>query len=986
MKNDRQRYRLAEGGLIDRSTRLRFTFNGKSFTGYEGDTLASALMANGIDLIGRSFKYHRPRGIFTAGVEEPNALVTVGKSIDARPNLRATEVLLESGMTARSQNCWPNVNWDFGALTGLASRVIGAGFYYKTFMWPAKAWKTYEYFIRHAAGLGPPPDGHDDATYDHKHAHCDVLVIGAGPTGLAAALSAAETGARVIVCDEKRQFGGSLNWLTADIEDVPASAWAENASNRLSAAGNVISLSDTTTVAVGDDNHVLLEQRFGWKSRRLWKVRPRRIILAGGAIERPIVFPGNDRPGVIMASAARRYIREFAVAPGKVAVLVTNNDSGYDSIADLKKSGLTVAAVVDIRNHCGANAKAKAVGIACYESAVVTATHGRKRVSSIEIKNASGSEHIACDLVCVSGGWTPGLQLYAQRQGELRFSETLGAHLPVDLSDPMIVAGAAAGTFDLALCLSDGHRAGSAAVTELGFPEPATQDYGTKTDQLVDPDGSTTMPVREVLASKQKAFVDLQNDVTCADLALALGEGYESIEHVKRYTTTGMGTDQGKTSNVNAIKTVAEITGLSATDIGHTTFRPPYSPVSMGAVAGDARGKLVAQTRRTPFYESCKKAGVVFLESGDWLYPRYYPRAGESMADAIEREVRNTREHVGMVDMSSLGKIDIQGPDALAFLEQVYCNNLGSLKQGRIRYSLMLREDGILFDDGTVTRLGNNHYLITTTTARTGEAWLHLERLRQAYWSDLRVSLTSVTDYWASIAVAGPKSRDLIQSLTDNVDCSNEALPPSSMAEGTIDRMPVRIFRVSFSGELGFEINIPAEFAPNLWCLLEQRGTEYNLMPYGLEALDIMRIEKGHISIGMEADGRTTARDLGLGRMVSDKKDFIGKAMAARMAFNQPGRRQLVGLRAADGHTKIPYGAQITESVWKGTPQETQGHCTATIQSPTLDESIALALVIDGHYRIGTKLWAVSPVAGKSVEVEVTSPHFYDPEGNRLKS
>jgi len=984
--SDRQPMRHPDFGSIDRSKPLRFTFNNRNYSGYEGDTLASALMANGVDLIGRSFKYHRPRGVFSAGTEEPNALVTVGKSIDARPNLRATEVLLENGMIAKSQNCWPSVEWDIGAATGLISRMIGAGFYYKTFMWPAKAWMTYEYFIRHAAGLGSPPEGHDDATYTHRHEHCDILVIGGGPAGLAAATTAGQTGARVILCDDRAKFGGTLSWCQAEIDGKAAPDWIKSTTNELNDQENLTCLSDTTAIAIDDDNHVLLEQRFGWKNRRLWKVRAKRIVLAGGAIERPIVFPGNDLPGIMQASAARRYVREFGVMPGKRAAIVTNNDSGYDAAHDLQDAGIAVAAVIDIRDRVEESVRVKAGQSPVYSRAVITGTQGRKRVTGIDIQSERGNSHIACDTICVAGGWTPGLQLYSQRQGKLRFDDTIGAHLPVDTSEPMIVIGSAAGTFDLAACLSDGNRAGNDAAIDLGFAKPQAHTYSVNCDHSVDTDGSTIIPVTKILQAKQKAFVDLQNDVTCADLSLALGEGYHSIEHVKRYTTTGMGTDQGKTSNINAIRTVATITGVSSSDIGHTTFRPPFAPLSMGAIAGEARGKLVAPTRRTPFHACCVKAGVVFLETGDWLYPRYYPKPNESMMAAIEREVNNTRQNVGMVDMSSLGKIDVQGPDALTFLERIYCNNLASLKIGRVRYSLMLREDGLLFDDGTVTRLGENHYLITTTTARAGDAWLHVERLRQAYWSDLKVSLTSVTDDWASIAVAGPKSRDLVQSLTTDIDCSTDAFPPSSMLEGNISGMSVRIFRVSFSGELGFEVNIGADNASTLWNLLLEHGEVYSLMPYGLEALDILRIEKGHVSVGTEIDGRTTAADIGLGRMVSTKKDFIGKALLQRPAFNEPGRRQLIGLKAADGKSRIPYGAQITEKPWNGTPQDTRGHSTATIDSPTLGESIALALVMGGHNKQGEKLWAVSPVANISTEVEITSPHFYDPEGARLKS
>jgi len=970
---ERQDNRLPEGGRIDRTKPLHFSFDGSAFTGYAGDTLASALLAGGVRLTARSFKYHRPRGVMTAGSEEPNMLVRA----DGRPNLRATEIPLHDGLVATSQNRWPNRRFDVGAIMGLLSPFIGAGFYYKTFMAPAGAWPFYERFIRRAAGLGRAPDGRDAGRFSHRHAHSDVLVVGAGPAGLAAALAAARTGARTVICDERALPGGGLNWLTARIDGSLAADWAG------AAAVELAPLTGTTAFAVHDGNLVLMEQRLGPADRCLWKLRARTIVLASGAVERPIVFPGNDRPGIMLASAVRTYVRQYAVRPGRRAVIVTNNDSGYDAIVDLAAAGIETAAVVELQPACSAAPRAKAAGIPLHEGARIEATSGRQSLTGITV--AAGGR-IACDLVCMAGGWTPSLQLYAQRRGRLRFDSILGAHVPEDAHAPMLVAGAAAGHLTLAECLVGGWAAGRAAAEQCGFAASQDKAFDVDSAELAGRDGSARLPGAFLLQARQRSFVDFQGDVTAKDIALAHGEGFSAIEHLKRYTTAGMGTDQGKTGNINALALAAELSGVPAAEIGHTTFRPPVSPVSFGAIAGEAAGPLIAPTRRTPFYGASSRARAVFVNSDLWVYPRYFPLQGESMRDAVRREVETTRSAAGMCDMSSLGKVDVQGADALAFIERVYCNNLGKLKPGKVRYSLMLREDGIVLDDGTVTCLAENHYLLTLTTAHSGRVWLHLEKLRQVHWPELDVKLASVTDHWASLALAGPCARKILAALGPDFDLDNEAFPVLSMREGEVAGLPARVFRVSFSGELGFEINVPAGFASALWQRLSEAGRPLGLAPYGLEALDVMRIEKGHVVIGSEIDGRTTPGDLGLERMVSQTKDFVGRALLARPALQAEGRHQFVGLKPRDGASPIPVGSQITAAPWTGAPQEAQGHLTASVFSPALGQPIALAMIADGRKRLSETVWTASPIAEKSIEVEIVPPQFYDPDGSRMRA
>ncbi len=995
--------RLQVGGLVDRTRAVGFTFDGKQYTGLRGDTLASALLANGVSLVGRSFKYHRPRGVFATGAEEPNALIQLRKGNRTEPNLRATQVELYDGLEAESQNRWPSLRFDIGSLTGFLSPLFPAGFYYKTFMWPASMWMTYERVIRHIAGLGRSPTQPDPDRYEHGYAHCDVLVAGGGPAGLGAALSAARSGARVILADENPEFGGALRGLKAVVDDGPALDWVARCVAELESMSRVTLLRRSCVFGYYDHNWLAIAERVADHTptpaehlprQRRWMVHAKQVVLATGAIERPVPFTDNDRPGVMLAHAARAYVNQYGVRPGERAVVFTTNDSAYAAALDLAQAGVRVAAIVDSREAVEGAAveAARQAGIEVLAGHAVVAVFGRRAVKAVDVARLNadgdligpGARRIACDLVCVSGGWNPTVHLHAQSRGRPRFDDEQAAFVPGDSFQAERSAGAANGTFHLSGCLREGMEAGAAAARDAGFADTVVPAIPSAPP---DPFG----PVRPVWVAPQpphvngKRFVDLQNDVTVDDLALAAREGYDSVEHLKRYTTMGMGTDQGRTSNVAGLAILAGLLGKEIPEVGTTTFRPPYTPVTMGALAGGETGHHFAPVRRSAMHAWHEKAGATFVPAGLWLRPQVYLRPGEDLMAGIWRETKHVREKVGIVDVSTLGKIDIQGKDSAELLNRVYINAWSKLAVGRSRYGVMLREDGMVEDDGTTNRFDENRYMMTTTTAKAGPMMQFLEYLLQVEWPELDVHVVSVTEEWAAMALAGPASRRVLERMTDDIDVSNEALPFMGVREGTIGGAPGRLFRISFSGELAYEINVPADHGLAVWERFLEVGRDFDIIPYGTEAMGILRIEKGHVVSG-ELNGRTTADDLGFGRMLSKTKDFIGKRSLNREGLQDPDRKQLVGLAPADGKTAIPRGAQLVVDPRAPEPVPMDGEVTSQCFSPNLGHPIGLGILKRGRERHGETVYAASPLTGQVVPVVVRDPVFVDPDGERLRS
>ena len=995
-----QSHRLAQGGVIDRSRTLDFSFDGNAYEGHPGDTLASALLANGVHLVGRSFKYHRPRGIVTAGADEPNALVQLARGARTEPNTRATQQELYQDLAAASQNRWPSLSFDLGALNGAFSALFPAGFYYKTFMWPPgpRWWLRYEHAIRRAAGLGRAPREPDPDHYEHRYAHCDVLVVGGGPAGLAAARAAASCGARVLLCDESASLGGSLRGASAAIDGAPAATWLAAQIGELSANGEVTLLPRTTAFGYYDQNLVGLVERVAdhlaepppfTPRQRLWHVRAGVVVLASGALERGVAYAGNDLPGTMLAGAAQTYVARYGVKPGTRAVIFGNNDSAYEAAIRLHDAGVAVAAIADPRPRTALSGdhpqRALAAGMAVFPGSAIMRAHGRLRVAQVDlITVADGArQRIDCDLVCVSGGWNPAVHLYSQSRGKLRYDETLAAFVPDASPQAIVAAGAANGKFDLAAALIDGHAAGLAAAGRAGCTARTANSAPAAPATSSGPlQALWSVPSRH----GSKCFVDWQNDVTVADIALAAREGYRSIEHLKRYTTLGMGTDQGKTSNIVGLAVLAAELGVAIPQVGTTTFRPPYTPVALGALAGHEVGADLEPTRHSAMHDWHVDHGARMLNAGLWKRPHSYPRPGESEDDAASREARNVRTGVGLVDVSTLGKIELQGRDVPEFLNRVYINRWDTLAVGRCRYGVMLRDDGMVFDDGTTSRFGATHYVMTTTTLNAVNVMQHLEYLLQVDWPELDVFVTSVTEQWAAAALSGPMARQVLARLV-SIDVSNAAFPflavgDCQLAAGAL-RIPARLFRMSYSGELAYEIHVPVTQGRAMWEAVMAAGEAFGIMPYGTEAMSTLRIEKGHVVVGPEADGRTTADDLGLGKLVNAGKWCVGKPLLARPALVAPERWQLVGLTAIGG--TIPRGGKLVADPEQATPTPMLGHVSSWCWSPNLEASIGLALLERGGARHGETLWAVSPLADARTKVRVGPPCFIDPDGERLR-
>lgn len=999
--------RLDSGGLIDRGKKLQFTFDGKPFTGYAGDTLASALLANGVVLLGRSFKYHRPRGLIAAGSEEPNALVQLEKGAYTEPNTKATCIELYEGLVAMSQNRWPSLEFDIGAVNSAVSPFLPAGFYYKTFMWPASMWMTYEKFIRKAAGLGVSPTEPDPDNYHSTYATCDVLVVGGGPAGLAAALTAASSGARVVLVDEQTEFGGSLSGSETSPE---LAEWIHKTVRSLADNLEVTLLTRTTATGYFDYNYITALEKVtdhlgpgkgGPAPRqRFWKIRASQVVIAAGSIERPLVFADNDRPGVMLANAVHAYISRYGVLPGSEMVVFTNNDGAYNSALLAAKKGATVT-LVDTRESVAESlvSNLKTAGIRHFTGHAISSVQGRKAIKSVRIMplSADGKSlhgqawEIDCSIVANSGGWTPSVHMYSQSGGKLYYDNVIEGFVP-DASqakriNPNLSAGACNGKFDTASCLSEGGVAGKSAALACGFDA---------TDVLLPTltDGNDGMghiaalwlvpTVHPIGEGPAKHFHDFQNDVTAADIHLAAREGYISVEHLKRYTTTGMATDQGKTSNLNALAIMAEIRGAQIPEVGTTTFRPPFTPLTFGAVGGQESGDLFLQERHTPMHQCHIQDGAVFEDVGDWKRPWYYPRSGEDMHMAVQRETLAVRETVGMLDASTLGKIDIQGADAAEFLEMIYTNNWKKLGIGQCRYGLMLNEHGMIFDDGVTTRLDEHHFHMTTTTGGAARVLNWLEEWLQTEWPELNVFCTSVTEQWAVVAINGPKARELMVSISD-IDVSAEAFPFMSMREGSVAGIPARVYRISFTGELAYEINVPARYGKKLWEHLRQAGASFDLCPYGTETMHVLRAEKGFIIVGQDTDGTVTPADMDMDWIVSKtKKDFLGKRSFSRSDTERSDRPQFVGLLTEDPTVVLPEGAHIVARVNEAPPMPTIGHVTSSYLSPNVGRSIALGVLNGGLSRKGETV-SLQLMNGDVVKALVTNPVFVDEKGERVR-
>ena len=999
--------RLAKGGRIDRSQALSFTFNGQTYQGFAGDSLAAALLANGVDIVGRSFKYSRPRGIVAAGAEEPNAVLQIGSTEAAQiPNVRATQQALYSGLVASSTNGWPSVNTDLmGILGKVGGGMMPPGFYYKTFMYPQNLWMTYEKYIRKAAGLGRSPTEVDPDIYDQLNQYCDVLIVGAGPAGLAAALAAGRSGARVILADEQEEFGGSLLDTRETLDGKPAAEWVAQAIAELKTLPEVTLLPRATVNGYHDHNFLTIHQRLtdhlgevapmGQARQRMHRVRAKRVVLASGAHERPLVYANNDVPGNMLAGAVSTYVRRYGVAPGQELVLSTNNDYAYRVVLDWLDAGRKVVAVADARsNPRGAWVEeARARGVRILTGSAVVEARGSKRVTGARIcaidtkahKVTSPGEVVDCDLIVSSGGYSPVVHLASHLGGRPEWREDILGFVPGPGNgiQQRIDAGAVNGVFALGDVLANGFEAGAKAAAEAGYKAVSGSLPQAEARQEEPMLALFQVPHDKSTARAPKQFVDLQNDVTAAGIELATREGFESVEHVKRYTALGFGTDQGKLGNINGLAIAARSMGISIVQMGTTMFRPNYTPVTFGAVAGRHCGELFDAKRYTAMQAWHLKNGAEFEDVGQWKRPWYFPKNGEDLHAAVARECLAVRNSVGILDASTLGKIDIQGPDAREFLNRVYTNAWTKLDVGKARYGLMCKEDGMVFDDGVTACLADNHFLMTTTTGGAARVLEWLEIYHQTEWPELKVYFTSVTDHWATMTLSGPNSRKLLAKVTD-IDLDKDAFPFMSWKEGLVGGVPARVFRISFTGELSYEVNVQADYALGVWEQIIEAGKEFDLTPYGTETMHVLRAEKGFIIVGQDTDASVTPDDLNMGWCVGRTKPFswIGKRGMNRDDCLREDRKQLVGLKPVNPNQVLPEGAQLVFDPKQSIPMQMVGHVTSSYMSAAMGYSFAMAVVKGGLKRMGERVFA--PLAdGSLIEAEICSSVFYDPKGDR---
>ena len=996
--------RVKSSEFIDETSRISFKFDGKTYYGFKGDTLASALLANNVHLIGRSFKYHRPRGIMTSGSEEPNAIVQVNPNSNiTEPNARATEIEIYEGLEATSQNCWPSVNFDIGGINNFLAPFLPAGFYYKTFMWPKSFWKKYEFFIRHSAGLGKSPTKRDPDIYDHRNIHCDVLVVGAGISGILAAKNAAKNNYKTLLLDEKNELGGSTIFETNEnkkINNTFSSEWLKKEISEVKNIKNLEIKTRTSVAAYHQYNYLLARENLtdhlekkdkkNKIRQRLLKIRAKKVILATGALERPLVFNNNDRPGIMLSSAVKKYIDFYGVACGKKNIFFTNNDSAYESALSLHNKGIKVDAIIDIRENSDAKIikKINDAGIKIYWSHTIVDTSGYKRLSDISIMKLSndgmsviGSKtSISCDCLGIAGGWTPAVHLYTQSGNKLTFDEDRNIFVPKADNSEQICVGSCSGDFELDEIIKN---LSNKLKNFLNISQTDFEDISLENDKETSKRNIWLLP-SDKPTGKTKPFVDYQNDATAKDIKLALREGFRSIEHVKRYTTTGMGTDQGKLGNMHALGIIADTAGVKMGELGTTTFRPPYTPLTFGTIVGRNVGEFFDTFRRTPMNDWHIKNKAEFENVGQWKRAWYYPINDETMHQAVQRESKAARKSAGILDASTLGKIDIQGSDASEFLNRVYTNAWSKLAIGKCRYGLMLNEDGMVFDDGVTTRLGENHYIMTTTTGGAANVLSKLEDYLQTEWPELDVYLTSVTDHFATASLCGPNSKKILNKIIPELDLSDENFPHMSFKEVTIDKIKCRIMRISFTGEQSYEINAPASFGEAVWEKCIEAGKEFDITPYGTETMHLLRAEKGFIIVGQDTDGTMTPIDLQMDWIVSKKKyDFIGKRSLYRSDTMKENRKQLVGLLTEDPNIVLEEGAQIVSEL-NQKPVEMLGHVTSSYFSPNLNKSIALAVVRDGKNMRGKKLFI--PMENKNISVTVSSTIFFDEENKRINA